>query len=97
MTGNQSSTNRGQATQEDLTSNDDGIAPSQGDRSNENRKHFLLAKSSISPGPPGSHLSNSRVHSLFTALQEQLGLKPESQKGPVDTIVVDHVERPSPN
>jgi uncharacterized protein (TIGR03435 family) len=35
--------------------------------------------------------------SLFTALQEQLGLKLESQKGPVDMIVIDHIARPSEN
>jgi uncharacterized protein (TIGR03435 family) len=35
--------------------------------------------------------------SLFTALQEQLGLKVESTKGPVDTIVIDHVEQPTDN
>jgi uncharacterized protein (TIGR03435 family) len=35
--------------------------------------------------------------SLFTALQEQLGLKLESQKAPVDCIVIDHIEQPSPN
>jgi uncharacterized protein (TIGR03435 family) len=35
--------------------------------------------------------------SLFTALQQQLGLRLESKKGPVDTIVVQHVERPSGN
>jgi uncharacterized protein (TIGR03435 family) len=33
--------------------------------------------------------------SLFTALQEQLGLRLESTKKPVETIVIDHIERPS--
>lgn len=34
---------------------------------------------------------------LFTALEEQLGLKLESTKAPVDCIVIDRVEPPSPN
>lgn len=34
---------------------------------------------------------------LFAALQEQLGLKLVSSKGPVQILVIDHMERPSPN
>ena len=35
--------------------------------------------------------------SVFTAVREQLGLKLESTKGPVDVLVIDHVERPTPD
>jgi uncharacterized protein (TIGR03435 family) len=44
------------------------------------------ARPSIFTGAPG-----------FTALQERLGLRLESAKGPVQVLVVDHVERRSAN
>lgn len=42
-------------------------------------------------------LADSTGPSLFTALREQLGLKLESRKGPVDVLVIDHIESPSAN
>jgi len=51
-----------------------------------------------SPDAPASPLPDDRGPSIFTALQEQLGLRLESQKGPVETLVIDHVEKtPTPN
>jgi len=35
--------------------------------------------------------------SVFTAVQQQLGLKLESQKAMIEVLVVDHVEKPSAN
>jgi uncharacterized protein (TIGR03435 family) len=61
---------------------------------------------SMGPGPKGpgpgsgggnpaeaSPDSNDSGATIFTALQEQLGLKLESRKGPVDLLVVDSVEK----
>jgi uncharacterized protein (TIGR03435 family) len=35
--------------------------------------------------------------SIFTAIQEQLGLKLEAEKAPLDVLVIDSVQRPSEN
>jgi uncharacterized protein (TIGR03435 family) len=37
------------------------------------------------------------VISIFSAVEEQLGLKLESATSPVDVLVIDYAERPMPN
>jgi uncharacterized protein (TIGR03435 family) len=53
---------------------------------------FTLRYEASDPPPP-----DSTAPSIYTALEEQLGLKLESAKGPVKVLVIDHVERPSEN
>jgi uncharacterized protein (TIGR03435 family) len=48
--------------------------------------------------PSGDALpADSSGPSLFTALEEQLGLKLEARKGPVETLVIDSIEKSSEN
>jgi bla regulator protein BlaR1 len=47
--------------------------------------------------PAGSTTTEGGKPPLFTAIQEQLGLKLEPRKAPVEVLVIDHVEQPSPN
>jgi uncharacterized protein (TIGR03435 family) len=41
--------------------------------------------------------SDAAAPSIWTAVQEQLGLRLVSTTGPIDTVVIDHIEEPSPN
>lgn len=52
------------------------------------------------PQPSSSNQSNQPtanddLPSIFTVLEEQLGLRLDSTRGPVDVLVIDHVERPT--
>jgi uncharacterized protein (TIGR03435 family) len=50
------------------------------------------------PSPPGAGASVADAGpDIFSAIQEQFGLKLEAAKGPVEVLVIDHVERPSEN
>jgi uncharacterized protein (TIGR03435 family) len=46
------------------------------------------------PGGPDVPAPDPNAPSFFTALQEQLGLKVESTKGPVEVLVIDAIEKP---
>lgn len=46
---------------------------------------------------PDSGLHDQALPTIYAALPEQLGLKLESGKGPVNVLVVDHIEQPGEN
>ncbi len=59
---------------------------------------ILTASNSASAGQTQNDTSaDSSSPPLPKALQEQLGLKLEPTKGPVDILIIDHIEEPTPN
>jgi uncharacterized protein (TIGR03435 family) len=55
-------------------------------------KAAAIAGAPSTDGPAGADAPG-----LFTALQEQLGLKLESARGAVDVLVIEHVDKPTPD
>jgi uncharacterized protein (TIGR03435 family) len=49
------------------------------------------------PGAPAAGPADSDAPSIFTAIQEQLGLRLEPTRGPVDVLVIESVQRPAPD
>jgi bla regulator protein BlaR1 len=58
---------------------------------------FKLNWTSDAGQKPDAPASEASTASLLTALQEQLGLKLEPQKAPMEVLVIDHVEKPTEN
>lgn len=63
----------------------------------ENLRTEQLSGANRAQGPMNPAAPDSAELSIFTSLQEQLGLKLEPRKAPVEVLVIDHVEEPSPN
>lgn len=59
------------------------------------RYNFVLKWSSQMEQDAGDGLDE--YPDIFTAVREQLGLRLVPTKGPVDVLVIDHIERPTPN
>ena len=53
------------------------------------------AAGDLQPVPPALLAIDPNGPNILTAMQEQLGLKIDSIKGPVDVLVIDRVEKPT--
>jgi uncharacterized protein (TIGR03435 family) len=61
---------------------------------------FTISFAPLLPPDSGSNSLPSESKDLpdiFTALREQLGLKLTAQKGPVEDLIIDHIDKPSEN
>jgi uncharacterized protein (TIGR03435 family) len=59
---------------------------------------FTLKIQSEQPGPEGkAALAEWFSSAIFSEIEKQLGLRLEADKGPVDYLIVDHVEKPDAN
>jgi len=58
---------------------------------------FSLEWAPQNHGPEADPQSDDAGPAIMQALSEQLGLKLESKKGPVQVFVLDHIEKPSGN
>jgi uncharacterized protein (TIGR03435 family) len=59
--------------------------------------NWAVDQQALRPPDADSSASDANTPSLFTALQEQLGLRLDSRKGLVDVVVVENIEQPSPD
>jgi uncharacterized protein (TIGR03435 family) len=55
----------------------------------------MYKASDSGPGAASASPPDSSGPTIFTAIQEQLGLKLEATKGPVETIVIEHIDMPT--
>ena len=58
---------------------------------------FAQFRGAVTAPPPAAGDNPNAPPSLYTAMQEQLGLKFSATKAMDDVIVIDHVEKPSAN
>jgi uncharacterized protein (TIGR03435 family) len=58
---------------------------------------FYDVKLQWTPDGQSDRVTDPNIPSMATALQEQLGLKLQSTRGPVEVLVIDHIEHPTPD